>query len=99
MIINLRALGYGPNCRGRFEANDRVYIEGINAMISESTITCPKCAHKSLERMPTDACQFFYDCKECGERLKPLTGDCCVFCSYGDVPCPPIQEGVSCHRP
>ncbi len=25
--------------------------------------------------------------------LRPLKGDCCVFCSYGDVPCPPIQEG------
>ena len=22
--------------------------------------------------MPTDACQFFYDCKGCGERLKPI---------------------------
>ncbi|WP_283809857.1 GDCCVxC domain-containing (seleno)protein [Bradyrhizobium sp. MOS003] len=29
--------------------------------------------------MPTDACQFFSDCKGCGERLKPLLGDCCVF--------------------
>ena len=35
--------------------------------------------------MPTDACQFFYDCNDCGERLKPLAGDCCVFCSYGSV--------------
>jgi hypothetical protein len=42
--------------------------------------------------MPTDACQFFYDCKGCGERLKPLAGDCCVFCSYGSVSCPPIQS-------
>jgi len=42
--------------------------------------------------MPTDACQFFYDCKGCGVVLKPLAGDCCVFCSYGTVPCPPIQE-------
>ena len=25
--------------------------------------------------MPTDACQFFYDCKGCGQRLKPKTGD------------------------
>jgi hypothetical protein len=41
--------------------------------------------------MPTDACQFFYLCKGCGERLKPLAGDCCVFCSYGSVPCPPVQ--------
>jgi hypothetical protein len=44
--------------------------------------------------MPTDACVFFYDCKGCGERLKPLPSSCCVFCSYGSVPCPPIQEGV-----
>ena len=28
--------------------------------------------------------------------LKPLKGDCCVFCSYGTVKCPPIQQGQSC---
>jgi hypothetical protein len=67
-----------------------------------STITCPQCSHQSSETMPTDACQFFYDCKGCGARLKPKSGDCCVFCSYGDVPCPPIQEnpgGNSCCGP
>lgn len=42
--------------------------------------------------MPTDACQWFYDCKGCGTVLRPKPGDCCVFCSYGDVPCPPIQD-------
>jgi len=58
----------------------------------QSTITCPHCGHKELEIMPTDACQFFYDCKGCGNLLKPNSGDCCVFCSFGNVPCPPIQE-------
>ena len=58
----------------------------------QSTLTCPKCGHQATEIMPTDACQFFYDCKGCGARLKPFAGDCCVFCSYGSVPCPPIQE-------
>ena len=58
----------------------------------ESTLTCPKCQHQAVETMPTDACQFFYDCEGCGQRLKPKQGDCCVFCSYGSVPCPPIQE-------
>ncbi len=57
-----------------------------------STITCPSCGYKSAETMPTDACQFFYECRGCGALLKPKVGDCCVFCSYGDVPCPPIQE-------
>ena len=42
--------------------------------------------------MPTDACLYFYDCKRCGAVIRPLPGDCCVFCSYGSVPCPPIQE-------
>jgi hypothetical protein len=41
--------------------------------------------------MPTDACQFFYECAGCGTKLKPKSGDCCVFCSYGSVPCPSIQ--------
>ena len=42
--------------------------------------------------MPTDACQFFYECDACKALLRPLPGDCCVFCSYGTVPCPPVQE-------
>jgi hypothetical protein len=42
--------------------------------------------------MPTDACQFFYDCKGRRTLLRPKSGDCCVFCSFGTVPCPPVQE-------
>jgi len=62
-------------------------------VIADSTITCPACGHNERETMPTDACQFFYDCKRCGALLRPKPGDCCVFCSYGDVKCPPIQAG------
>ena len=63
------------------------------ALVLESTITCPSCGHRGTETMPTDACQYFYECTSCGKLLKPTHGDCCVFCSYGSVPCPPIQEG------
>ena len=66
----------------------------------QSTITCPSCGHQAIETMPTDACQYLYDCKACGLQMKPKIGDCCVFCSYGDVPCPPIQEErAGCCRP
>ncbi len=61
-------------------------------IILESTITCPECGHRQTETMPTDACQWFWECPKCGVVLRPKEGDCCVFCSYGDVPCPPIQE-------
>ena len=57
----------------------------------QSTITCPACGHRATEAMPTEACQYFYDCTGCGTLLKPKAGDCCVFCSYGSVPCPPRQ--------
>jgi hypothetical protein len=56
-----------------------------------STITCPNCGHQETETMPTDNCHYYYECKSCGALLKPKQGDCCVFCSYGNVPCPPIQ--------
>lgn len=59
----------------------------------KSTITCPNCNHSKDEMMPTDACMFFYACENCKTRLKPKEGDCCVFCSYGTVKCPPIQAG------
>ncbi|MDO6721367.1 GDCCVxC domain-containing (seleno)protein [Psychrosphaera sp. 1_MG-2023] len=61
-----------------------------------STLTCPECGFSKSEEMPTNACQWFYECQDCHVLLKPLKGDCCVFCSYGTVKCPPIQEGQNC---
>jgi hypothetical protein len=57
-----------------------------------SEITCPLCGHRKLEDMPTNACQYFYECDSCGTVLRPKPGDCCVFCSYGSAPCQPIQR-------
>ena len=59
---------------------------------NSSTLTCPQCGFTSTEQMPVDSCLFYYECKGCGTLLKPKPGDCCVFCSYGDTPCPPIQQ-------
>lgn len=60
-------------------------------IILTSEITCPDCDHKKTQIMPTDACQWFYQCENCEALLRPKPGDCCVFCSYGSVKCPPIQ--------
>jgi hypothetical protein len=65
-------------------------------MITTCELTCPKCGHRSTETMPTDACIYFHECAGCGALLRPKPGDCCVFCSYGSVPCPPIQANPSC---
>ena len=61
-----------------------------------STISCPHCGHKKDELMPTNTCQYFYECENCKQVLKPKQGDCCVYCSYGTVKCPSIQAGKNC---
>ena len=73
------------------------YFSGrAKAPLLQSMIKCPHCGHRTEETMPTNACLFFFDCPACHARLKPRPGNCCVFCSYGSVPCPPIQTGESC---
>lgn len=62
------------------------------AVVLKSVITCPNCGHKKEEIMPVDACQYFYECEKCHSVLKPKKGDCCVYCSYGSVKCPPMQQ-------
>lgn len=58
----------------------------------ESELTCPECGFKKIEHMPTDYCQWFYECVKCHNLLKPKPGDCCVYCSYGSITCPPMQQ-------
>ncbi|MBI3530399.1 MAG: hypothetical protein HY067_20830 [Betaproteobacteria bacterium] len=67
-----------------------------NAIVLESVLTCPHCGFVKQETMPTDACQFHYECSNCKALLRPNSGDCCVFCSFGSAKCPPIQARGSC---
>ncbi len=59
-----------------------------SAMALTGRITCPSCGAKTVVPMPTDACLFYFECPSCRQLLRPRPGDCCVFCSYGDRPCP-----------
>lgn len=64
-----------------FEAEDMV----------NSIVTCPHCGHQRAETMPAYSCTIVYGCAECGATLHPAEGDCCVYCTYGSVPCPAMQ--------
>lgn len=68
----------------------------MSAPQTQSVITCPACGARATEEMPTDACVYFYECRGCGVLLKPNPGDCCVFCSFGTVKCPPVQSSDPC---
>ena len=67
----------------------------MSDVVLQSTLSCPECGYAKEETMPTDACQWFYECEACKTVLRPLQGDCCVFCSYGTRKCPPIQADAT----
>jgi hypothetical protein len=67
----------------------------VSTVVLESVLVCPECGYAAAETMPADACVFFYKCEGCNAVLRPAAGDCCVFCSYGTVPCPPVQRGAA----
>ncbi len=59
-----------------------------------ATLTCPNplCLHQQQALMPTTFCQLVYTCEACSMTHVHKNGDCCVFCSYADQPCPSRQE-------
>jgi len=52
-----------------------------------ATLRCPHCGARQVADVPRDACQWAYDCLACRRRVTARSGDCCVFCSYGDERC------------
>jgi len=63
----------------------------MSAVILESVITCPFCGFAKRMSMAVNYCQIFYECEKCNNVMRPKRGDCCVFCSFGSVWCPPMQ--------
>jgi hypothetical protein len=76
--------------------NDNAPDTLASELILESVLSCPECGVATVESMPTDACVYFYECRDCHALLKPKPGHCCVFCSYGSVRCPPMQQDAGC---
>jgi hypothetical protein len=91
MAIGIGLLGFGV-----YQYKNRTGSSVDKEVILLSTITCPECGYKKEETMPTNACQYFYECENCKNVMKPKENDCCVYCSYGTVACPPIQLDQDC---
>lgn len=61
-------------------------------IILKSKIKCPFCGYIKEESMSLNSCQHFYECSNCRKIVQSKDGDCCVFCSYGSIKCPPKQK-------
>lgn len=97
-IIYPSLLGLAISAIWHYFINRDGKVCSVKKVILESIITCPLCGFQKTEIMPLDFCLYFYECLGCKVLLKPKPGDCCVFCSYGSVKCPPIQtDSCLCH--
>ena len=67
-------------------------LDACQSIVFETSIICPACGFRRDEAMPDGECAHFYTCTHCGKVLKPIYGDCCVFCSYATVMCPSEQR-------
>ena len=56
-----------------------------------SLLRCPHCGYAAEVALPDNACVIMQECDGCDVVIRPKAGDCCVFCSYGSAPCPPVQ--------
>lgn len=63
-----------------------------NKLIRHTHLTCPFCGFREKLDIPADFCLISHRCANCNMPIKPAPGDCCVFCSYGDVLCIPKQR-------
>lgn len=69
-----------------------VMSDSMKPILMESILTCPFCGSSKQETMATDFCLHYYQCESCRKTITPKPGHCCVFCSYGTIPCPPRQQ-------
>lgn len=88
----LAAAVWNTLLKSRMKACCREELAPPGALTLQAHLRCPRCGHVKEETMPEESCVYFYRCEGCGTVLKPRQGDCCVFCSYAEVSCPPKQK-------
>jgi len=74
------------------ETNRNIEKVSFRDLNLKSIITCPECNYQQEENIPIIYGKYIYKCKNCGKILLPKEGDCCVFCSYGSIPCAAKQK-------
>ena len=67
----------------------------MSAIVLESVLTCPRCGFAKPETMPTDACQFYYECSNCKAAAPQPRGLLrFLFVRLGEVPADPAAAWV-----
>jgi hypothetical protein len=63
----------------------------LDNLLIISTITCAGCGSTLRCKMPLHASRTHFECPHCKAVFKTGEEECCIYCSYGSVPCPSAQ--------
>lgn len=64
-------------------------------VVRESTLVCPRCNHGERMMMAENSSLVVHVCQSCGLEMHRLPGNCCLFCTWGTVPCPTAQRAYN----
>ncbi|WP_304608924.1 MULTISPECIES: GDCCVxC domain-containing (seleno)protein [unclassified Polynucleobacter] len=68
----------------------------ITLVTSQHTIiTCPNCYGQETLEISQGYSQHLYRCPSCSIILKPRSGDCCIFCSFGSQDCSSAEQNLA----
>ena len=59
----------------------------MDPIITRTNLKCPHCGFVEELDIPQNYWLVFHKCTSCSTQFRPLDGDCCVFCSFGDHHC------------
>ena len=66
--------------------------ETLGGIQLETTLKCPHCGVEQRATMPMSGKKMAQDCRYCYKPMAAKEGSHCVFCSYGSVKCPEVQQ-------
>jgi len=66
----------------------------LNQLI-QVTLTCPHCHVIEVISVVASDSKQFHQCAHCYLPYGASKNDCCILCSFGDVPCSQVDQNLA----
>jgi len=64
-------------------------------MINSYILTCPHCKNKEDIEFDSRLSKLFHRCIYCQKSYGVSKNDCCLFCSFANLPCKLVDQNLA----